>query len=102
MPSVKLASNAPPAPGQSTRVVADGHEIAVFNVGGTLFALDARCTHVGGPLDKGSVDGSGVMCPWHGSRFDLRTGAVLRGPAVKPVRSYPVRSEDGGLVIETG
>lgn len=100
MPTVRLDSTGPPAPGQAIRVSAEGHEVAVFNLAGRLFAIDAKCTHVGGPLDKGSVDGHVVSCPWHGSRFDVENGQVVRGPAVKPLHSYSVRAEGAGLVLE--
>lgn len=74
--------------------------MAVFNVGGRLYGIDARCTHVGGPLDQGRVEGLTVTCPLHGSQFNIETGAVVRGPALKPVRAYRVRAEADGLSIE--
>ena len=58
---------------------------AVFNVAGRLCASQAACTHKGGPLNEGTLDGSTVTCPWHGSRFDVCCGAVVRGPAVEPL-----------------
>jgi nitrite reductase/ring-hydroxylating ferredoxin subunit len=78
----------------------DGTPVAVFNVGGVLFGVDARCTHVGGPLDKGRVSDTTVTCPLHGSQFDLRSGVVVRGPAMKPVKSYRVQVETDGLAID--
>jgi nitrite reductase/ring-hydroxylating ferredoxin subunit len=68
-------------------------EVAVFNVGGKVCAIQAKCTHVGGPLNEGTLDGSTVTCPWHGSQFDVCTGAVRRGPAREPVKTYRVTSE---------
>lgn len=97
---MRVEGAAAPAPGRSIRVHADGNTIAVFNVGGRLFGVGAKCTHVGGPLDQGPLSGTIVTCPWHGSQFDLETGAVKRGPAMKPVRAYRVRAEDSALVIE--
>jgi nitrite reductase/ring-hydroxylating ferredoxin subunit/uncharacterized membrane protein len=64
---------------------------------GSAWAIAARCSHVGGPLDKGKRDGDAVICPWHGSHFDLRTGGVIEGPAVFPQPRYEV-SERGGRV----
>jgi nitrite reductase/ring-hydroxylating ferredoxin subunit len=90
----------PPPPGTAIRVSVGGREIAVFNLGSTFHAIDAACTHVHGPLDKGRVEGNVVTCPWHGSQFDVRTGEVRRGPATQPVMSYPVRVENRKLVIE--
>jgi nitrite reductase/ring-hydroxylating ferredoxin subunit len=65
-------------------------EVAVFNVAGGFCAIQAKCTHRGGPLNEGKLDGSTVTCPWHGSQYDVCTGAVLRGPATEPVKTYRV------------
>ena len=65
-------------------------EVAVFNVDGRLCATQAACPHRQGPLNEGTLDGSTVTCPWHGSQFDVCTGAVLRGPAKDPIKTYPV------------
>lgn len=48
--------------------------MAVFNVGGEIYALDGLCSHQGGPLGKGRLEGDTVVCPWHGRRIDVRTG----------------------------
>lgn len=71
----------------SARLVGDA---AVFNVSGSLCATQAKCPHQGGPLNEGHVTGSTVTCPWHGSQFDVCSGAVLRGPAVTPLQTYNV------------
>ena len=65
-------------------------EAAVFNVGGTICATQAKCTHRQGPLSKGKLDGSTVTCPLHGSQFNVCTGEVLRGPATDPLKTYRV------------
>jgi nitrite reductase/ring-hydroxylating ferredoxin subunit len=64
--------------------------VAVFSVAGRLCAAQAACTHRGGPLNEGGFDGSKVTCPWHGSQFDVCTGAVVRGPAREPLKTYLV------------
>ena len=64
--------------------------VAVFNVGGRLCATQAACTHRGGPLNEGPLAGSTVTCPWHGSQFDVCSGAVVRGPASEPLKTYRV------------
>lgn len=64
--------------------------VAVFNVGGNLCATQAKCTHREGPLSEGKFDGSTVTCPWHGSQFNVCTGAVLGGPATYPLKTYRV------------
>ena len=64
--------------------------VAVFNVDGAFCATQATCPHRQGPLNEGTLDGSTVTCPWHGSRFNVCTGAVLRGPAADPLKTYSV------------
>lgn len=90
----------PPPEGKSTRVNADGRAVAVFNMRGSLFAIGANCTHVGGPLDQGRLEDHRVECPWHGSVFDIETGKVLRGPAKTPEVAYRAFMEAEGLVLE--
>jgi nitrite reductase/ring-hydroxylating ferredoxin subunit len=65
-------------------------EAAVFKVGGSLCATQAKCTHRQGPLNEGKLDGSTVTCPLHGSQFNVCTGEVLRGPAKDPLKLYRV------------
>jgi nitrite reductase/ring-hydroxylating ferredoxin subunit len=86
-------------PGSATVVEAGGREVAVFNVEGTLHAVDARCLHRGGPLAEGLVRDGVVTCPWHWWRYDLRTGAHLGAPWLR-LRRYPVRVEGGRVVVE--
>jgi len=100
MTTWKLPGVQPPEAGKAIRVSAGGTPVAVFRVGERLLAVDARCTHVGGPLDRGQVADGVVTCPLHGSQFDLATGKVVRGPATQPVRAYRVKSEPDGLVLE--
>ena len=78
----------------------DGEKIAVFMVDRAFYALSDTCTHRGGPLSEGEVAGAEVTCPWHGAKFDLRTGAVLRPPAQMGVKSYPVRVTGSDIEIE--
>jgi nitrite reductase/ring-hydroxylating ferredoxin subunit len=96
----RLSGITPPGPGEAIRVPVNGRAVAIFNVGGKLLAVDADCTHAGGPLEEGVVEGGKVTCPWHGSVFELETGAVEEGPAAEPVRAYSVRTESGDLVLE--
>jgi nitrite reductase/ring-hydroxylating ferredoxin subunit len=74
-------------PAGSALLVADA---AVFNVAGDFCATQAKCTHRGGPLNEGKLEGPTVTCPWHGAQFNVCTGAVLRGPATEPVKTYRV------------
>ena len=66
---------------------------------GEVCAIAATCSHLGGPLDEGKRDGDTVVCPWHGSRFDLCTGAVQGGPAVYPQPRYAARIRAGKVEI---
>ena len=77
-----------------------GKPVAVANVSGTLHAFGDTCTHAGCSLAAGELDGPVVTCPCHGSKFDVMTGQVLRGPAQKAVQSYPVRVENQTLQVE--
>ena len=80
---------------QAKLVEVEGQKIALFRVGEAFYALSDTCTHRGGPLSEGTVEGAEVTCPWHGARFDIKTGAVLGPPAGREVRSYPVRVTGG-------
>lgn len=68
-------------------------DAAVFDVAGSFCATQAKCTHRGGPLNEGHLQGPIVTCPWHGAQFNVCTGAVLRGPATEPVKTYRVTVE---------
>lgn len=78
------------APGEVSLVHVDGEPVAIYNVDGTFYATHAHCTHVGGPLNQGRLDGHLIICPWHDSCFDVRSGAVACGPATAPVQPYRV------------
>jgi nitrite reductase/ring-hydroxylating ferredoxin subunit len=80
-------------PGRAVRLEVRGQPVAVFNVNGTFYATQHNCTHEGGPLAEGDLQGTVVTCPWHGSRFDVSTGTLLRGPAQQPLQTYRVTVE---------
>jgi nitrite reductase/ring-hydroxylating ferredoxin subunit len=75
----------------------DGRGLALVRVGDEVYAVDDRCTHEAARLSDGFVEGTTIECPHHGARFDLRSGAALCLPAVRPLAVYPVRLE-GDLV----
>jgi nitrite reductase/ring-hydroxylating ferredoxin subunit/uncharacterized membrane protein len=86
--------------GSLHRVELEGEAVVVARCAdGDLCAISAVCSHMGGPLDEGERDGDTVVCPWHGSRFDLRTGAVESGPAVFPQPRYETRIRAGKVEI---
>ena len=78
--------------------VEDRH-IAVYRIDGAYHAIEDVCTHDGGPLAEGELDGQEVICPRHGARFDVTTGAATCMPAIAPVESYPVRVEGDDLLV---
>src|SRR3989441_2192773 len=88
------------ASGEGKAVEAGGKKIAIFNVDGTLFAIDDTCTHRGGPLSEGMLVGREVTCPWRGAVFDVTSGGVLGPPAPKDVASYVVRIQGEEIEIE--
>ena len=84
-------------PGSRRVVDVDNVLIAVFNLDGGYYAIEDVCTHDGGELASGACEGDAIVCPRHGARFSIKTGAVLAPPAYEPVATFPVRVE-GGLV----
>ena len=86
--------------GSLKKVVVSGEEVVVGNVGGKLYAIASKCTHRGGPLDEGELEGSTVTCPWHGGQFDLTTGKVLGPPLLKDEASFDVRIEASTVLLK--
>lgn len=99
MAKISVAKAADIPPGSGSVVAAADKTVALFNLDGKFYALDNSCTHVGGPLGEGEVEGNVVICPWHGSRFDITTGAVLGPPARRPVATYPVEVQNGTVYV---
>jgi nitrite reductase/ring-hydroxylating ferredoxin subunit len=85
--------------GQPTKTTLDGTDIFLLKRGGQIFALANKCSHMGGPLNEGQIEGDGVICPWHGSRFCMKTGDVLDGPAVHPQPKLDVQVRDGQVLV---
>ena len=99
-PNLVRIRMAPPAPGEMTTAEVDGTVVAIANVGGKLRAFDDACTHRGCSLADGTLAGPTVICGCHKSRFDLRFGDVLDGPADEPIRIRSVAQEGDELLIE--
>jgi 3-phenylpropionate/trans-cinnamate dioxygenase ferredoxin subunit len=76
------------------------HEVAVCNVDGQFYAIDDLCTHDGGSLDQGELEGDEIECPRHGARFNVTTGEAVQLPAFEPVETHEVRVE--GETIQVG
>jgi 3-phenylpropionate/trans-cinnamate dioxygenase ferredoxin subunit len=95
--TVAKASEIPP---ERVRVFTVGdHDVAVCNVGGAFYAIDDLCTHDGGALDQGELEGDEIECPRHGARFDVRTGRATQLPAFEPVETHEVRVEGDDVQI---
>ncbi|NIR46671.1 MAG: Rieske 2Fe-2S domain-containing protein [Gemmatimonadetes bacterium] len=88
-------------PGGSKRVYNGADAIALFNVDGTYYAVSDRCTHGRASLSEGTVDGDGCVlnCPWHGGKFDLRSGEPAGGPVRVPVKTYRVKVEGDRILV---
>lgn len=100
MPWIRVADSTMVAPGAATVVEAGGRRIALCNTGDGYHAIDDICTHDGGSLDQGTLEGNTIECPRHGATFDVVTGRALTLPAVRPVRTYATRVQDGGVEVE--
>lgn len=77
----------------------DGTQIVVFNLDGEYHALEDVCTHDGGQLTGGHVEGAQIVCPRHGARFCIRTGEALTAPAYEPTAKFPVRIENDEIQV---
>jgi nitrite reductase/ring-hydroxylating ferredoxin subunit len=77
----------------------DGEPICLTKIDGTVYAFTDNCTHISGPLNQGEFTDCIVTCPWHGARFDVRNGTVLRGPARQNLYTYTVKVEDDLIFI---
>jgi 3-phenylpropionate/trans-cinnamate dioxygenase ferredoxin subunit len=74
--------------------------VLLCNVDGTIYAVEDVCTHDGGPLDQGELQGCRIMCPRHGALFDVTTGEALTLPAVIPLPTYPVTVDGDEVSVE--
>jgi nitrite reductase/ring-hydroxylating ferredoxin subunit len=97
---VKMATLEELPPGGSKEVEHEGRIYALFNVAGTIYALDGICPHQGGPLADGAIEGTTVTCPWHGWQFDVCTGKTPLGPRIKQA-VYAVKVEGQDVLVET-
>ncbi|HKF37208.1 MAG TPA: Rieske 2Fe-2S domain-containing protein [Ktedonobacteraceae bacterium] len=82
------------------RVTATGVPVVLLRQGSQFYAISATCPHAGGPLDEGTLTGDIVQCPWHGSRFCMRDGHVLTGPATVDAPRYDVRVRNGQVEVK--
>ena len=97
---VRIGTATDVADGEMRVFVVDGTKVNVSNASGHLYAIDDTCTHMGCSLANGDLEGTTVTCACHGSQFDVTSGAVLRGPAQRPVRSRALQIEGDELLTE--
>ena len=88
-------------PGNGTTVTVNGKTVALFNVDGTIYAIDDTCPHAGGSLGTSKLDGTIVTCRGHGMRFDVTTGCFAGGTGFG-VASYPAKVVDGKIMVAIG
>ncbi len=96
---VRAASVGELSPGDMKVVVVDGKEVALANAGGRFYAFSNACSHLECPLAEGTLDGETVECPCHGSLFNVRSGAVLDGPAQRPIAVYDVQVQGDVILV---
>ena len=96
---VSVAREGEIAPGAFRVTDVDGTSVVVFNLGGSYYAIEDVCTHDGGQLTGGHVEGDVIVCPRHGARFCVRTGEALSAPAYEPTATFPIRIQDGEIQV---
>ena len=97
---IQVAKKSEIAENSAKCVDIEGKRIALFNLGGEIFAIDDVCTHSGGPLSEGTIEGDAIECPWHGARFSIRSGDAMGPPAYEGVAKYNVRVLGDAVEIE--
>jgi glycine betaine catabolism B len=97
---VKVAEGKEIQPSTMKAVEVNGEKICLVNIEGKYYAIGNVCTHLGGPLAQGKLEGYEVQCPWHGSRFDIRTGNVVRPPALRSEPAYEIKVEDDNILVK--
>lgn len=99
---VKVATTDDLGNGEMMVVNADDEEILLSRVDNTYYATQAICTHAYGMLDLGDLYGHEIECPFHGGRFDVRTGEATHEPAEEPLKTYAVKFEGSDVLVGPG
>lgn len=100
MAFVKVANLGQITLGAFISVTYDGEAIALYNVGGTIYATRDECSHDGGTLTGGTVEGTVVVCPRHGAKFDVSNGAVLAMPAFEGIETFAVKVTGDDIYVD--
>ncbi len=95
---IRVADLSELVPGSAKTVEVNGKAIALFNVGGTIYATDNTCLHQGGPLGEGELTGDVIMCPWHQWEYNVRTGELVGDSSLK-LATYPVQVEGSDIKV---
>lgn len=82
-----------------TRVLVEGQPVLSVRRGEQVYAIGAVCSHLGGPLEKGRLDGETIECPWHYSVYSLQDGSYRTGPTTAPVPAYVARINNGAVEV---
>ena len=96
---IRVASTSDILESRMKKVTVGNQQVLVVNLKGKYYAIGNVCTHLGGSLDRGILDGNEVECPLHHSHFDITTGQVKRGPATRPEPVYEVKVESGSILV---
>jgi 3-phenylpropionate/trans-cinnamate dioxygenase ferredoxin component len=99
---VRVAGEADVPPNTLLQVEVGDEKVCLVNADGHIYALRDNCTHRDFPLSAGNLENGTVECAWHGARFEVASGRATQLPAIKPVRTYEVRIEDGDILIAMG
>ncbi len=87
------------ADGEVKTFQVEAQRVAVARANGQLYAVQDLCSHDDGPLGDGDLEEYAIVCPRHGAKFDIRTGAVLAMPAAAPIETFPVMEKDGRIHV---
>jgi 3-phenylpropionate/trans-cinnamate dioxygenase ferredoxin component len=99
---VRVAAEADVPPNTLLHVDVGDERICLANADGHIYAFRDNCSHRDFPLSAGTIIDGKVECTWHGAHFDMATGRATRLPAIKPIRTYEVRVEDGAILVAVG
>ncbi len=96
---VKVAETKDIQPSSMKAVDLEEERVCIVNIEGNYYAIGNVCTHMGGPLNEGTLEGYDVECPWHGSKFDVKTGEPIRPPARQAIPIYEVKVENNKILV---
>lgn len=96
---IDVVAEAALANGEHVLVDVDGTDVAIFKIDDQLYAIEDVCTHDGAEIASGELDGDEIVCPRHGARFCVKTGAVKCAPAYEDVATFPVRIVEGRIQV---